>query len=335
MVIPRARAGSNTEISQLQNQLEFLNSLQGSTYQSNDTQYASVASNFGRGLQTGGKALVNGAASAVVSTATLGFYQNDELLLSVNDFDRDVGYGISHGGFQILGEAAIGIGLGGASQIAKGGRLAQGLAKTALAFDIVGNVSGVGQGSYQAYQEGGLSLGTSVQIVGSGLGLAGNLSPLLRTSMNSTDLPFGFYSVDEFTNFGSELQTGLRNIGITDAQGILQGSSVTGVRRFSKPKKGIPAGTPFDAIEISDFDVAISSPTLLERAASLGIPLRGRGTRSQPLSPIDLQVLGLQDLPSNLKRQLYNSNGREVNFIITNSVPTAVSRGPSVRIPRK
>jgi hypothetical protein len=146
-------------------------------------------------------------------------------------------------------------------------------------------------------------------------------------------LPHGFYSADEFANFGDELRAGLRGIGIDDAQGILQGSSVTGVRRFSKP--GIPAGTPFDAIQTSDFDVAISSRQLLQRADSLGIPLRGRDTRSQPLSPLDLEALGLQDLPGNLRQRLFSSSGRDINFIITDSAETAFSRGPSIRIPTR
>jgi RHS repeat-associated protein len=154
----------------------------------------------------------------------------------------------------------------------------------------------------------------------------------MRSAPRGT-VPHGFYTADEFANFGDELQAGLRGIGIDDAHGILQGSSVTGVRRFSKP--GIPAGTPFDAIRTSDFDVAIASPQLLRRADSLGIPLRGRGTRSQPLGALDLQALGLQDLPGNLSQRLFKSNGRDINLIITNSAETAFSRGPSIRIPTR
>ena len=115
---------------------------------------------------------------------------------------------------------------------------------------------------------------------------------------------------------------------------MFQGSSVTGVRRFSKP--GIPAGTPFDVLKQSDFDIAISSKQLIAKAKELGIPLRGKGTRTRPLTRLDLEKLGLDSLPNALRRRIYrDANGRDINFIITDTLETAFSRGPSLPVPRR
>jgi hypothetical protein len=63
---------------------------------------------------------------------------------------------------------------------------------------------------------------------------------------------------------------------------------------------------------LSDFDIALASRELLERASALGIGLRSGGTRTGPLRPADPQSLGLSDLASALS----GSAGRPVNFLI-------------------
>ncbi|MEW8229309.1 MAG: hypothetical protein AB2745_03220 [Candidatus Thiodiazotropha endolucinida] len=138
--------------------------------------------------------------------------------------------------------------------------------------------------------------------------------------------PLGFKDTKAFHTFGDDLYTGLNQAGFDDVQAIFQGSSVTG--------KSYRTGQPFDAGRVSDFDVALASPALLEKASSVGIKLRGQGVRTQPLSlaknPQLLERLGL----TNLSRQLGEQAGREVNFMIYRSVDDAISRGPSIVVPR-
>lgn len=81
---------------------------------------------------------------------------------------------------------------------------------------------------------------------------------------------------------------------------------------------------------MSDFDIALASPDLLQRAQSLGIGLRSGGTRTGPLSERDLQVLGLDSLASKLSAQA----GRDVNFMIYDSAATATGRAPSLVLPK-
>jgi filamentous hemagglutinin len=99
----------------------------------------------------------------------------------------------------------------------------------------------------------------------------------------------------------------LARAGYGNVEPILQGSAVTG--------KSFKTGQEFDIGRVSDFDIALASPELLQRAQSLGIGLRSGGTRTGPLSARDLQALGLKDLSSKLSGQA----GREVNFMIYDS----------------
>ncbi len=114
--------------------------------------------------------------------------------------------------------------------------------------------------------------------------------------------PLGFRNAGAFDEFGGNLNTGLRNAGYDDVQGIFQGSSVTG--------KSYRTGQAFDVGRVSDFDVALSSPTLLQRAKDLGIPLRSQGARTAPLNPAHLEQLGLSDVATQLSGQA----GRPVNL---------------------
>jgi hypothetical protein len=146
------------------------------------------------------------------------------------------------------------------------------------------------------------------------------------------EVPHGFFSAEEFETFGSVLNSKMTKAGYSDVQAVLQGSAVTGVRANSKP--GIPAGTPFDVIKSSDFDVAIVSPTLLSKAKELHIPLRSKDTRTGPLRRADLSRLGLGDLPKSLLDTLYKRDGRQINFMIFESLEDALKRGPSIEVPR-
>jgi hypothetical protein len=152
-------------------------------------------------------------------------------------------------------------------------------------------------------------------IVGVALGNKGGAA-------KGTVIPKGFSSADDFARFGADARDGLARAGYGNAEPILQGSAVTG--------QSFKTGQAFDVGRVSDFDIALASPELLQRAQSLGIGLRSGGTRTGPLSARDLQALGLKDLASKLSSQA----GREVNFMIYDSAATASSRAPSVALPK-
>jgi hypothetical protein len=156
----------------------------------------------------------------------------------------------------------------------------------------------------------------SVWIDPLGLNKCGGLKPITDTP------PSGFASIAEFNAFGKTIRTGLGNLGHSDAVPILQGSAVTG--------KSFRTGTPFDVGRVSDFDIALASPSLLKQAEAAGVGLRSGGTRTGPLSSRDLRLLGLQDLSN----QLSANAGREVNFMIYNTPNAAISRAQSIVLPK-
>ncbi|PBQ17294.1 hypothetical protein CCL08_14375 [Pseudomonas congelans] len=135
-------------------------------------------------------------------------------------------------------------------------------------------------------------------------------------------IPKDFSSADDFVRFCTNTRDGLARAGYENVEPILQGSAVTG--------KSFKSGEAFDVGRVSDFDVALASPELLQRAQSLGIGLRSGGTRTGPLSARDLQALGLKDLSSKMSAQA----GHEVNFMIYDSAATAASRAPSAVLPK-
>ena len=135
------------------------------------------------------------------------------------------------------------------------------------------------------------------------------------------DLPRGFSNLSHFQEFGTSLYEGLRHAGYEDAVAIFQGSAVTGVKYKTE--------VPFDVGRVSDFDIALASPTLFQRAQELGIPLRGNGTRTRPLTENDLENLGLYDLAT----QLGGDANRPVNFMIYGSADDAIQRAPSIVVP--
>lgn len=88
-------------------------------------------------------------------------------------------------------------------------------------------------------------------------------------------------------------------------------------------------GAAFDAGRVSDFDIALGSPSLLARARELGVGLRSAGTRTGPLSAAQVQQLGLGSLQQSLSQMA----GRPVNFMIYGDAAAAAARAPSIPIP--
>ncbi|MGY5135680.1 RHS repeat domain-containing protein, partial [Streptomyces nigrescens] len=129
----------------------------------------------------------------------------------------------------------------------------------------------------------------------------------------------GFSGAKEFAEFGLNLRSGLKELGHGEVTPVLQGSAVTG-RSF---KTGNAFGPK------SDFDVALVSSELLNRAKGAGVSLRSRGTRTGPLRPDDLRKLRLGDFREKMSESV---GGREVNFMIYGSLEGATGRAPSIII---
>ncbi len=119
------------------------------------------------------------------------------------------------------------------------------------------------------------------------------------------------------------MHKGLRAAGYVDARAFLRGSAVRGIRGRD--------GTPFDSGGVkSDFDVAISSSSLMAKAKQFGVQLRSSGTRSEPLTPGHLRDLGLADLQESLS----HSVGRDVTLMLYESEDAIESRDePYMTIP--
>jgi hypothetical protein len=168
--------------------------------------------------------------------------------------------------------------------------------------------------------------------------LAGDPLPERILDTDGSLIPLGFKSVDDYKAFISELDQGLKSAGFDDVTPIFQGSSVTGFKGFdSYDRSGTlerSAGTIFDtgsnrrgSPDLSDFDIAISSPQILEKAKKLGINTRSKGTRAI-LDAAALDKLGLADLVESLSNRV----GREVHFMVFDSIENAVSKKDSFSI---
>jgi hypothetical protein len=133
--------------------------------------------------------------------------------------------------------------------------------------------------------------------------------------------PLGFQSQADFAVFTKTLTDGLDSAGINDASVAFRGSSVTGSSR---------EGQPFDLNRVSDYDLAIASKTLFGKAKSIGVQIRGGGTRTQPLdpenNPSQLKSLGLYDTLVKLN----DLSGRDCSIMIYDSVDPITSRGDAM-----
>jgi hypothetical protein len=135
---------------------------------------SAVTTGFVSGLKTGGKAVVNGSATAVKNVATLGLSSGQLELLGVTKEDRANGYDTAVTIATASGELLIAVGTGGvASALSKGGTVARGASGALLAYDAAGNVVGVVQGSYDAATN-GVDIRNGTQIAAGALGLTAN-----------------------------------------------------------------------------------------------------------------------------------------------------------------
>ncbi len=166
--------------------------------------------------------------------------------------------------------------------------------------------------------------------------LTGDHLPSRLHDANGSLIPLGFKSLDDYGAFTARINSGLVSAGFDDVIPVFQGSSVTGFKQFDTLNRRTgqvtnPAGTIFDTgKKPSDFDVGLASPQLFDKAQRLGMPLRGSGSRTVPLDDDYLDQLGLFDLRKVLEIQA----GREVNFVVFDSINTAVDKTTSIIVNR-
>ena len=134
-------------------------------------------------------------------------------------------------------------------------------------------------------------------------------------------LPRGFGSYESYAEFGRSIRQGFAAAGYTDVTPMLRGSAVTGSK--------FRTGRPFD--EKSDYDLAIVSPSMMQRAQELGIGLRTGGTRTEPLNPEHVDALGLRGWAEAARI----AAGRKVSLMIYESRAAVAIRGESRSVPER
>jgi hypothetical protein len=132
--------------------------------------------------------------------------------------------------------------------------------------------------------------------------------------------PLGFASAEALVQFVSTLRDGLDSAGYPGTRVAFQGSSVTGA--------SFRTGQPFDVGRVSDYDIALGGDGIFQAAKDSGASLRSKGTRTGPIKAGQLADLGL----AGLQNELGCMAGRDVNFMIYQSLDDALSRGPSIEM---
>lgn len=134
-----------------------------------------VARAAAAGLATGGKAVVNGIATAVKDTVTLGLSPGQLELIGVTKEDRDRGYDTAVSIATASGQVLIAVGTGGvASALAKGGSVARAASGALIVYDAAGNAVGVVKGVHDAASN-GVTVANGVQVAASALGISANV----------------------------------------------------------------------------------------------------------------------------------------------------------------
>ena len=137
------------------------------------------------------------------------------------------------------------------------------------------------------------------------------------TFRRGLNLPYGTENRITFAEFGKQVREGFNKAGVKDAQAYIQGSAITGVKYTT--------GKIFDVGRKSDWDMAVASPNLFAKAKSIGVEIRGKGTRTEPLTDEQLAELGL----FKLKQQLNQTVGRDVGIMIYKTSQDAKERNPN------
>ncbi|MEL7239279.1 MAG: hypothetical protein AAGK78_10485, partial [Planctomycetota bacterium] len=167
------------------------------------------------------------------------------------------------------------------------------------------------------------------------LGDLPNLTPgaPARTTVNAqTDFPMGFRNRQSFDRFATDLNAAAR-ASAGDAQLVVQGSSVTG-RRFDRAVDFDYTGGQFGVGRLSDYDVAIVSDALVQRAQQLGVRL----PTDRSLNAAEMNQLGLGDLYTRAQQAALRETGiaHPVNFRVyaaTPGTPNVPTLSPTPSLP--
>lgn len=199
-------------ISNFATDLSYVTSLSSST----------IGTSVYEGVKTGGKAVINGAASSVVSTATLGMY-NYSGPLSVSSADRFYGYDTSFGLTKGSVDVLTAVGTGYASGFGRTGELVN-------AFDAAGNLLQAGIGAQDVYSN-GLNFQNGTQILGGSIGFGGNAWGLSRIQPSQ--------SISKPLDVAEQYTTGYRIVQDVELEDLL----VRG-QFYSPPGSSTPTGKP-------------------------------------------------------------------------------------------
>jgi len=148
-----------------------------------------IAGGLGSGLKTGGKAVVNGGATAIKNVATLGLTTSQLELIGVTDEDRANGYDTAVAIATGSGEVLIAVGTGGLTAALKaGGTVARAVNGALIVHDAAGSAVGVVQGIYDA-KENGFTVSGGANIAANALGLSSNLQGLANAAKQAPAAP--------------------------------------------------------------------------------------------------------------------------------------------------
>ena len=146
-------------------------------------------------------------------------------------------------------------------------------------------------------------------------GDANYISKLQRME-DGTPIPRGFKSEAEYKAFVAKLRAGLPE----GVEPVFQGSAVTG--------KSFRTGKAFDVGRTSDFDIGLAGEGLFgkasDAASSIGLRVKD-GSRIGPFTAKNPAASDAVNLRS-LQAELSTMAGRDVNFMIYDSLPTANRR---------
>ncbi|WP_424951778.1 hypothetical protein [Deinococcus sp.] len=123
--------------------------------------------------------------------------------------------------------------------------------------------------------------------------------------------PLGFKSQGQYQQFSGQLYAGLSRAGFKGSEVFFQGSAVTG--------RSFETGAAFDLGRTSDFDIALVNSNMLEKLSQAGYRVKANGSAVGPLTPEQIEYLGL----GVVQRSLSTQAGREVNFMVYGSSDAA------------
>jgi filamentous hemagglutinin len=116
-------------------------------------------------------------------------------------------------------------------------------------------------------------------------------------------VPHGFDDFRSFQEFAGGFRDRMRER-YPDLEMGFQGSAVTG--------RSAETGARFDVDRQSDFDVAIAGESVYAAAREHGVPFRGDGVSTGPLTAVDVRMLGLADIVRDASAR---AGGRPINLM--------------------